>query len=117
MGYMFNGAKAFSGDLSGWNVLKVFYQRNGCQNFCDKAGSLTPPDFRFKGEGLAGNGVVLCGSHPFSTQGSDARPSGKRRRNPRITRASSVKFSRSLTQHRTNEDGSGRVFQGNNEIS
>ena len=43
MGYMFNGAKAFSGDLSGWNVLKVFSQPNGCPNFCDKAGSLTPP--------------------------------------------------------------------------
>ena len=45
MGYMFNGAKAFSGDLSGWNVLEVFSQPNGCQNFCDKAGSLTPPGF------------------------------------------------------------------------
>ena len=40
---MFNGAKAFSGDLSGWNVLEVFYQPNSCQNFCDKAGSLKPP--------------------------------------------------------------------------
>ena len=46
MGYMFSGAKAFSGDLSGWNVLKVFSQPNGCQNFCDKAGSLTPPGFQ-----------------------------------------------------------------------
>ena len=46
MGYMFNGAKAFSGDLSKWNVFEVVFQRNGCQNFCDKAGSLTPPDFQ-----------------------------------------------------------------------
>ena len=42
---MFNGAKAFSGDLSGWNVLEVFSKPNSCQNFCDKAGSLKPPRF------------------------------------------------------------------------
>ena len=35
---MFNGAKAFSGDLSGWNVLAVG-KPNSCQDFCVDAGS------------------------------------------------------------------------------
>ena len=42
---MFNGAKAFGQDLSKWNVFAVVFQRNGCQNFCDEAGSLTRPIF------------------------------------------------------------------------
>ena len=35
---MFNGAKAFSGDLSGWNVLAVGITQR-CQDFCVDAGS------------------------------------------------------------------------------
>ena len=57
MGYMFSGAKAFSGDLSGWNVLTVYsYSRISCENFCDKAGSLTPPGLiqNFRGCGEPG---------------------------------------------------------------
>ena len=59
---MFKGATSFKWNISGWSVDAVKIKQGSCVEFCFKAGPLTPPDFRFKGEGLAGNGVVLCGS-------------------------------------------------------